>query len=88
MTLLLVSIAGGVGCVVRYLFEYVVRRTASDEPTVGHLVAAKLWDRNRRRLRGLSAVANGDANIRAITLDWILRGNLTHGSSLRLLRFQ
>jgi len=81
MTLLLVSIGGGVGCVVRYLFEYVVRRShPTSRPWA--TVAANALGTGNRRLRGLSAVANWRCEYSSDYFDWILRGLTTFSSAL------
>jgi len=67
MTLLLVSIAGGVGCVVRYLFEYVVRRNhPTSRPWA--TVAANALGTGIAGYAAYRLLPIGDANIRAITL--------------------
>ena len=81
MTLLLVSIAGGVGCVVRYLFEYVVRRNhPTSRPWA--TVAANALGTGIAGYAAYRLLPIGDANIRAITLTGFCGGLTTFSSAL------
>jgi CrcB protein len=83
MTLSLVSIAGAVGCVVRYLFEYVVRRShPTNRPWA--TVAANALGAGIAGYAAYRLIGTDDANIRAIVLTGFCGGLTTFSSALAI----
>jgi CrcB protein len=81
MTLLLVSVAGAVGCVIRYLLEYVVRRNhPTNRPwatVAANALGAGIAGYAAYRLIGVS-----DVHIRSIVLTGFCGGLTTFSSAL------
>jgi len=81
VTLLLVSLAGAVGCVVRYLFEYLVRRNhPTSRPWA--TVAANALGTGIAGFAAYHLVALGDADLRTIVLTGFCGGLTTFSSAL------
>lgn len=81
MTLLLISIAGGVGCVVRYVFEYLVRRNhPTSRPWA--TVAANALGTGIAGYAAYQLIGFSDANIRSIVLTGFCGGLTTFSSAL------
>jgi fluoride exporter len=81
MTLLLISIAGAVGCVVRYTFEYLVRRNhPTSRPWA--TAAANALGTGIAGFAAYRLVPLSDANIRAVVLTGFCGGLTTFSSAL------
>jgi CrcB protein len=83
MTLVLITIAGAVGCVIRYLFEYLVRRShPTSRPWA--TVAANALGTGMAGYAAYRLVGFGDANIRSIVLTGFCGGLTTFSSALAI----
>ena len=83
MTLFLLTIAGAVGCIVRYLFEYVVRRRHPTQRPWATVAANALGS----GIAGYAAyrlVGNSDGELRAIVLTGFCGGLTTFSSALAI----
>jgi fluoride exporter len=81
MTLLLVSIAGAVGCVVRYVLEYLVRRNHPTSRPWATVTANALGT----GIAGYAAyrlIGTADAQIRSVVLTGFCGGLTTFSSAL------
>ena len=83
MTLLLVTIAGAVGCVVRYLFEYLVRRRHPTQRPWA-TVAANALGAGIAGYAAYRLVGGADAELRAIVLTGFCGGLTTFSSALAI----
>lgn len=83
MTLLLVTIAGAFGCVVRYLFEYLVRRRHPTQRPWA-TVAANAMGAGIAGYGAYRLVGNTDAQLRAIVLAGFCGGLTTFSSALAI----
>ena len=83
MTLLLVTFAGAVGCVVRYLFEYGVRR---HHPTLRPwaTVAANVLGTAIAAYATYSFVAIGDTHLRSVLVTGFCGGLTTFSSAFAI----
>jgi CrcB protein len=81
MTLFLVSVAGAVGCVVRYLFEYFARRShPTSRPWA--TVAANALGTGIAGYTAYRIIGTGDEHIRDIVLTGFCGGLTTFSSAL------
>jgi CrcB protein len=81
VTLVLVSLAGAVGCVVRYVFEYLVRRNhPTSRPWA--TVAANALGTGIAGYAAYRLIGFGDAQIRAVVLTGFCGGLTTFSSAL------
>ena len=81
MTLFFVSVAGAIGCVVRYLFEYIVRRShPTSRPWA--TVAANALGTGIAGYVAYRLIGASDAQIRAIVLTGFCGGLTTFSSAL------
>jgi CrcB protein len=81
VTLFLVSLAGAVGCVIRYVFEYLVRRNHPTSRPWATVLANALGT----GIAGYAAyrlIGNGDVQIRTIILTGFCGGLTTFSSAL------
>ena len=83
MTLVLITIAGAVGCVIRYLLEYLVRRShPTSRPWA--TVAANALGTGIAGYAAYRLVGFSDANIRSIVLTGFCGGLTTFSSALAI----
>jgi CrcB protein len=81
MTLLLVTFAGGAGCVVRYLFEYFVRRNhPASRPWA--TVAANALGTGIAGYAAYRLIGSSDAQVRTVVLTGFCGGLTTFSSAL------
>jgi len=81
MTLLLVTVTGAVGCVVRYLFEYLVRRHhPTSRPWA--TVAANALGTGIAGYAAYRFIGGADAQIRTVVLTGFCGGLTTFSSAL------